>query len=194
MDIIIFSGNLTKNNYKFNEDESNKVIEKLKLLEANYGKYYVSGSEDKKNPSYDSIMTQSGFISLNDSKEIIYSKTKEQLLLVGLDNNSPGSVVNELIKDNPSYKIITFSESDDIDEVKDYNFNLAFSSNSLNGQVNIPVVKEFFLREGSKKYINPYYEVNNTKLYISSGVGTGIIDYRLFNKPSGNIYTLKKAK
>lgn len=190
VDIIVFSGNLTKGKYKFQENESSIIIQKLSKLESTYGKYYVTGPNDKKNPSYDSIMQQSGFTSLNDSKDIIYSKNKEQILLVGMD--TPDSIINDLIKDdNSPYKVIIFSESDNIDEIKDYNFNLALASNSLNGQINIPIIKEFFIRDGSKKYINPYYKVNNTDFYISSGIGTDNIDFRLFNKPSVNIYTLK---
>lgn len=191
VDIIIFSGNLTKGKYKFEEKESDRIINELRKLNSTYGKYYVTGPNDKDDPSYDSIMQNSGFINLNDSKDIIYSKNKEQILLVGM--NTSGSFLNDLLKDNSvEYKIITFSESDNIEDVKDYNFNLALSSNSLNGQINIPIVKDFFLREGSKKYVNPYYKVNNTDLYISSGIGTDNIDFRLFNKPSANIYILKK--
>ena len=190
VDIIVFSGNLTKGKYKFQENESSIIIQKLNKLESTYGKYYVTGPNDKKNPSYDSIMQQSGFTSLNDSKDTIYSKSKEQILLVGMD--IPGSIINDLIKDdNSPYKIIIFSESDNIKEIKDYNFNLALASNSLNGQVNIPIIKEFFMRDGSKEYINPYYKVDNTDFYISSGIGTDNIDFRLFNKPSVNIYTLQ---
>jgi len=191
VDIIIFSGNLTKGKYKFEEKESDRIINELRKLNSTYGKYYVTGPNDKDDPSYDSIMQNSGFINLNDSKDIIYSKNKEQILLVGM--NTSGSFLNDLLKDNSvEYKIITFSKSDNIEDVKDYNFNLALSSNSLNGQINIPIVKDFFLREGSKKYVNPYYKVNNTDLYISSGIGTDNIDFRLFNKPSANIYILKK--
>ena len=190
VDIIIFSGNLTKGNYKFEEKESDRIINELRKLNSTYGKYYVTGPNDKDDPSYDSIMQNSGFTNLNDSKDIIYSKKKEQILLVGM--NIPGAYINDLLKDNTvEYKIITFSESDNIEQVKDYNFNLALSSNSLNGQVNIPIIKDFFVRDGSKKYINPYYRVNNTDLYISSGIGTDNLDFRLFNKPSVNIYTLK---
>lgn len=192
VDIIIFSGNLTGDNYKFNEEESRKVIEKLSKLNSTYGKYYVSGKNDKNDPSYDNIMTSSGFVSLNDNKDIIFSKKNEQIMLLGLDYNSPGAYIPDAIKDlNNLYKIITFSESDEIDEITSYNFELALSSNSLNGQINIPIVKDFFIRDGSKKYINPYYKVSNTNLYISSGIGTDKIDFRLFNKPSCNIYVLK---
>ena len=192
VDIIIFSGNLTNDNYKFNEEESKKVIEKLSKLNSTYGKYFVSGKNDKNDPSYDSIMTSSGFVSLNDSKDIIYSKKNEQIMLLGLDYNSPGSFIPDAIKDsNTMYKIIAFSESDEMDELTSYNIDMAISSNSLNGQINIPIVKDFFIRDGSKKYINPYYKVGNTNLYVSSGIGTDKINFRLFNKPSVNIYILK---
>lgn len=190
VDIIIFSGNLTKGSYKFEEKESDRIINELRKLNSTYGKYYVTGPNDKDDPSYDSIMQNSGFINLNDNKDIIYSKTKEKILLVGM--NTPGSFINEILRDNLiEYKIITFSESDYIEQLKDYNFNLALASNSLNGQINIPFIKDFFLREGSEKYVNPYYKVNNTDFYISSGIGTDNFDFRLFNKPSVNIYTLK---
>ena len=192
VDIIIFSGNLTNDNYKFNEEESKKVIEKLSKLNSTYGKYFVSGKNDKNDPSYDSIMTSSGFVSLNDSKDIIFSKKNEQIMLLGLDYNSPGSFIPDAIKDsNTMYKIIAFSESDEMDELTSYNIDMAISSNSLNGQINIPIVKDFFIRDGSKKYINPYYKVGNTNLYVSSGIGTDKINFRLFNKPSVNIYILK---
>ena len=192
VDIIIFSGNLTSDNYKFNEEESKKVIEKLSKLNSTYGKYFVSGKNDKNDPSYDSIMTSSGFVSLNDSKDIIFSKKNEQIMLLGLDYNSPGSFIPDAIKDsNTMYKIIAFSESDEMDELTSYNIDMAISSNSLNGQINIPIVKDFFIRDGSKKYINPYYKVGNTNLYVSSGIGTDKINFRLFNKPSVNIYILK---
>lgn len=192
VDIIIFSGNLTNDNYKFNEEESKKVIEKLSKLNSTYGKYFVSGKNDKNDPSYDSIMTSSGFVSLNDSKDIIFSKKNEQIMLLGLDYNSPGSFIPDAIKDsNTIYKIIAFSESDEMDELTSYNIDMAISSNSLNGQINIPIVKDFFIRDGSRKYISPYYKVSNTNLYVSSGIGTDKINFRLFNKPSVNIYILK---
>lgn len=193
VDIIIFSGNLTNGKYNFNEEETNKLIQKLSLLNSTYGKYFVSGENDKDNPSYEAIMTSSGFNSLNDNKDVIYSKTKDKLLLVGKDYNSPGTNIPEILKEeNVNYKIITFSESDDIDELKDYNFNLALASNSLNGQINIPIAKEFFLREGSKKYYNNYYKINDTDFYVNSGIGTDKIDFRLFNRPCINVYVLNK--
>ena len=63
---------------------------------------------------------------------------------------------------------------------------------SLNGQINIPVIKEILKRDGSSKYIDNYYKYNNTDIYVNSGIGVDKINFRLFNKPCLNIYNLKK--
>lgn len=193
VDLVIFTGGLLKKGHTITEDENNEIISELKKIKSKYGKYYVSGKDDKTNQSYDSLMQASGFISLNDNVDTIYSKSNESIMLVGFDNNSNLEFTKDKVigKDN-IYKISIFHESDFMDEISNYKFNLAFSSNSLNGQVNIPLIKQFFLDSDSSNYYSEYYEVDNTKLYVSSGIGTRGIDFRLFNKPSINIYVLKK--
>ena len=191
VDIIIFSGDLIKDNYKLDENEIKKIIEKLKLLNSKYGKYYVSGKNDKKNQSYDDIMQKSGFISLNDSQDTIYNNRKEKNQIVGLNNGSEITVLKELTTDPNLYRIMVFHESDRFDDLETISFDLALSSNSLNGQINIPIIREFLLDEGSKEYNKPYYKIDNKELYITSGIGTKNTDLRLLNKPSINIYKLK---
>ena len=193
VDLIVFTGGLIDKNYKLNEKEMSLIANELKKLKCTYGKYYVSGSEDKEIQVYDTIMQASDFIILNDKADIIYSKNKEGLLLVGLDSKSNLAFLKDVLagKEN-MFKIVLFHESDVMDDIKDYNFNIALSGNSLNGQINIPLVKEIFLPKDSKNYFKPYYKVNNTDLYISSGIGTRSFDFRLFNKPSVSIYVLKK--
>ena len=70
--------------------------------------------------------------------------------------------------------------------------NLVLAGHSLNGQINIPLIKNLFLLDGSKKYYNHFYNVNDNDLYISSGIGTTDFKFRLFNKPSVNLYRLTK--
>ncbi len=43
-----------------------------------------------------------------------------------------------------------------------------------------------------KKYYENYYKVNDTDLYVSSGIGESRINFRLFNKPSINFYRINK--
>ena len=93
-----------------------------------------------------------------------------------------------------NYKIILVHEPDYVDTItsKYNNTNLVLAGHSHNGQINIPYIKKLLLPEGSKKYYNNYYKVNNTNLYISSGIGESNINVRFFNKPSINFYRINK--
>ena len=193
VDIIIFSGDLIKKNYKLEDDEITSITTKLYNLNAKLGKYYVSGKNDKDNQKYDDIMKKAEFISLNNSYDNIFSSKKEKIQIYGLNTSADPTYITDAEKNNENtYKIVVFHESDKIEDLDLYGFDLALSSNSLNGQINIPVIKEFFIDDDSKNYYKPYYKLDNQDFYITSGIGTKDIDFRLLNKPSFNIYTLKK--
>ena len=193
LDLVFFTGNLIDEKYTLNEKEIESISEELKKINPVYGKYFVSGSSDKKTEGFDTIMQKSNFISLNDSQDSIISKENEAFYIFGLDSTPDFKVTKEFLNGKDSfYKIVIFSKSDLIDEIKDLKYSLALSSNSLNGQINIPFIKEVLLPDNSKYYYEPYYKINDTNFYISSGIGTRKIDFRLFNKPSISVYTLNK--
>lgn len=193
LDVVIFSGDLIKKDYSPSQKEIDYITKTLNKINTKFGKYYVTGDNDLKNDLYDNIMQNSGFTSLNNSFDKIYSKQKESINIIGLTTDIDTSLLNDILNDNKAnYNIIVFHESDSIEEIKNYNIDLALSSNSLNGQINIPGIKNLFLNKNSTKYYDKYYKVNKTKLYISNGIGNEKIHFRLFNNPSINIYTLKK--
>lgn len=193
VDIVIFSGDLIKKDSNLSQKEINKITKVLSDIKAKYGKYYVSGDNDNKNELYDSTMKNSGFTSLNNFFDNIYSEKNENILLIGLNTKIDTSLLNNIITENKSnYKILIFHESDSFNEIKDYDVNLVLSSNSLNGQINIPGIKKIFLDNKSNEYYEPYYKIKNKDFYISNGIGNDKIDFRLLNNPSINIYVLKK--
>ena len=101
----------------------------------------------------------------------------------------------EYFEDNEDidYKIILVHEPDYIDTITSkYNVNLVLAGHSHNGQINIPFIKEMFLPYGSNKYYENYYIVNDTPLYVSSGIGESRINFRFFNRPSINLYRINK--
>ena len=192
-DIVIFSGDLIKKDHNLSQKEIDKITKVLSGMKAKYGKYYVTGDNDKKNELYDSIMQNSGFVSINNFFDNIYSEEKENILLIGLDTKIDTSILNNIINENQApYKILVFHKSDSFDEIKDYDVNLVLSSNSLNGQVNIPGIKKLFLDSSSDEYYGPYYKIKNKDFYISNGIGNDKVNFRLLNNPSINIYVLKK--
>ena len=69
--------------------------------------------------------------------------------------------------------------------------NVILTGNTLGGEINIPFYGPLVKNEGSINYYLDYYELENTKMFISSGLGTKEYDMRLFNHPSFNFFRLK---
>lgn len=200
-DIVFFTGDLIDKDFKVNDTDINDLSNLFDSINSKYGKYAIIGNHDyvQDEDIINNIYENSNFIILQNSYDVIYSINNQKLFIGGLDTFSyDKSDINETMKyfnDNKEniYKIILVHEPDYTDTIlNDYDVNLILSGHSHNGQINIPFVKEFFLPYGSKKYYKNYYKVNNTPLYISSGIGESRINFRLFNRPSINFYRINK--
>lgn len=190
-DIVIFTGDLVDRHTKVTDEISKILIKNLSNIESTYGKYYVKGNHDKVNKSYDSIMTNSNFKSLTDY-EVIYSKDNKSLFIggVNVDESLNNKAVEALNLNNYDYKIFALHYPDKIDEVIKYNFDLIVAGHSHNGQVRLPIIGTIITPDNAKKYYEPYYKIDKTRLYISGGIGNSVLNFRFFNKPSFNLYRL----
>ena len=194
-DIVIFTGDLIDQDSEINEDDITYLKEVLSKINAKYGKYSVIGNHDY---SIDieilrSIYKESNFNLLENSYDIIYGKDNNKLYIGGISTGAfSDTVLNKMKYEEESYKIIILHEPDYTDEIISLNPNLILGGHSHNGQVNIPYLKKYFVPTGSKKYYDEHYLVNNTNLYISSGIGVSRYNFRLFNHPSINFYRINK--
>lgn len=194
-DIVIFTGDLIDQDSEINEDDITYLKKVLSKINAKYGKYSVIGNHDY---SIDieilrSIYKESNFNLLENSYDIIYGKDNNKLYIGGISTGAfSDTVLNKMKYDEESYKIIILHEPDYTDEIISLNPNLILGGHSHNGQVNIPYLKKYFVPTGSKKYYDEHYLVNNTNLYISSGIGVSRYNFRLFNHPSINFYRINK--
>ena len=194
-DIVIFTGDLIDQDSDINEEDISYLKETLSKINAKYGKYSVIGNHDY---SIDieilrSIYKESNFNLLENSYDIIYGKDNNKLYIGGISTGAFSDIVlNKMKYDEESYKIIILHEPDYTDEIISLNPNLILGGHSHNGQVNIPYLKKYFVPTGSKKYYDEHYLVNNTNLYISSGIGVSRYNFRLFNHPSINFYRINK--
>ena len=191
-DIVLFTGDLVDKNTEYNKEIDNILIENLKNINAYYGKYYVNGDEDLLYKTFDTIMSNSNFISLDDTYEVIYNEKNETIFLSGI---SPDKSLTNEIKENINlntynYKILLTHYPDSVTSVLKYNFDLIASGHSLNGQVRLPFIGSVYTKENSRKYYNSYYKIDNTNLYISSGIGNSTINIRLNNPQSFNLYRI----
>ena len=167
-DIVLYTGNLIDDEYKLDSKEREKIINNLQKIDASLGKYAVYGDEDKED--FMTIMNQSGFTILNNSKDLIYNEGNTPITLVGLDIYSKSNL-NEAFKDiNNSFYTIVIANSDYyVDDLIKFKPNLVLVGGNSNGYIRLPGIGG--LIRGEHKYTNPYYEKEGIKIYVSSGIG-----------------------
>lgn len=199
-DIVVFTGDLIDEDTDTNDRIKNILVKYLSQIDAKIGKYAVVGNHDYKNDYYIPIMEESGFDVLNNNYDLVYNGDLKPIFIGGIGNYTYKkadvdvtlSYFNEKVSD--LYKIILVHEPDITDSLLKYNVDLVLAGHSHNGQVSLPFIGAVYTPELSKKYYAPYYKIDNTELYISSGIGCSKVKFRLFNKPSINFYRFSKSK
>ena len=197
-DIVIFTGDLVSEDIKLNDTDKNKLTEYLSSINAKVGKYAIYGDADYKLNSYESIMTKSSFKILNNTYEEIFYKTDESMYIVGLPSSIKEKIDLEksfefYSDENRKYTIVMLHEGKSIKYLDEstYEVDLILGGHSLNGSVRLPFIGGIILDDEVYKYHKEHYEKGITNIYISGGLGTNEYKYRLFNKPSFNLYRLK---
>ena len=146
-------------------------------------------------------MNQSEFTILNNSYELIYNNSNTPILLIGLNSSISGNInINQAYQyfEEPThnsniYTITLLHEPDSVDDIiASYQTDLFLAGHSHNGQVAIPYLGGILKKEGANKYINEFYQLEQSKLYISSGIGTTDNGFRLFCRPSINFFRLSR--
>lgn len=204
-DIIVLTGDLFDKDTIYTNEDFDELSKILSKLDPTIGKYAITGNHDTKFTEWETVIKNSGFINLNDKYELLYKNSLHPILLSGVSSNINN--MNEIssrlrettnyIENNKgkeknnnvgAYKILLIHEPDYIEDITYQNFDLILAGHSHNGQIRIPGIGALVLPTGAKKYYKEYYQLENTDLYISSGLGTSTIPYRLFNRPSINLY------
>ena len=175
-DILVLTGDLLDK--EISEEEKTEIINTLKELNVTIASYAITGESDYDENLWNEIITQSGFTNLNNKEEKIYIKSNQYIIISNIDQS------HEFV-----YSILLLHEPDKIDTIEN-EYNLILAGHSLNGQINLPIIKKLLLPEGAKKYYDKHYKINNSELYISNGIGTSKFKYRFLNKPSINLYRL----
>ena len=192
-DIVVLTGDLINHNISISNEYKQQLIDNLGNIKASLGKYFVSGEQDYSYEFYEDIITNSDFINLDNTIDLIYNKNNVPILIAGLSANDPSIQeftdwqTNNL--DNNLYKILLVHKPDVIDSIDYQEFDLILAGHTLGGELNLPLLKTNI--EGASKYYKKFYQLNNTKLYISNGVGNLLNHYRFNNKPSINLFRLK---
>lgn len=193
-DIIIFNGDLLYKEHKLNEENMETLKELLSNLECTLYKYAVIGDNDIDYlDTYKDILDSSDFILLDNESKYLFYKDINPIKITGLTNLDNLDSSFYLEEDySTSFNLVISHYPDYIDNLSSYNINLYLTSHSLNGLVRIPFIGGIIKSNGATKYIEGNYNVNDTLMYISGGIGTNNVNFRLFNKPEINLYRIIK--
>ena len=197
-DMVILSGDLFDNNIEYIDEDYNDIKEILNSIEYNIGKFAIKGNNDLNFDNWEDIMNYSNFIDLNDRYEFIYNEGMEPILLVGISSNYKNNHIKDTINNisqeiniEYNYSILALHEPDFINYIDYSKFNLILAGHSLNGQIKLPFIGGIIKNKYSNIYYDEYYDLGNTKLYISSGIGTSKYKVRLLNIPSISLYRFR---
>lgn len=197
-DIIVITGDIFDREI-FNDNAKDILTKYFKEMNAKIGKYAINGNHDLNHKEFNDVLKNSDFKNLNNTYELIYYKDYDPIVITGLSSSFDKKNVNEklleykkFISENDiKYKILLLHEPDTIDDI-DENFDLILAGHSHNGQVRLPLIGAIVLPKYAKRYYKEHYTINNTELYISSGLGTSRLPLRFLNHPSINFYRINK--
>ena len=176
-DIVFFTGNIIDKEYEITEEEIKLLNNFFNEIPYKIGKYAVNGDID--NHNFNLIIENTNFIVLNNELISIYNGI-DKINLIGISYKE-----DKEIKNNNDLYTITIMNN--FDNYSKYNINsdLVFAGHNLGGEIKLfgmPLI-------GEDKYLKDYYEIDNSKIYISNGLGS-THKIRFMNKPSMNVYRL----
>ena len=195
-DIVIFNGDLIDIDTTLDNKITEFLINSLSKIKSKYGNYSVLGDNDYKNKEkIINIYKESNFTYLENTRDIII-KDNNKIELSGIGNTTnKEKKISEIKKEDNTYHIVITHEPDTAKEIEEkLKPNLILAGHSNNGQINLPFIGPIIRPKYSKKYNDKYYEINDTKLYITGGIGFNDFNYRLFNHPSINFIRINQKE
>ena len=195
-DILVFTGDLFDEEIKIREEDVTNLKEELAKLDASIQKYAVKGDQDYNyETEFETIFKYANFNILENSNEFIYYKGTTPIKVVGTTSLLKSEIdytnAFKILGDEEEYFTILFShEPKIVEQLTDYKVNVILSAHSLGGSISLPFVGGLIKMKGADNYLKGYYETNNIKMYVNSGIGTQTYKFRFFNRPSINLYRL----
>ena len=189
-DAVILAGD-------FVNRSSREVIENLQaaltpLLQASCPCIAVMGNHDYwcRKPREVMAAVKSAGVTLlrNQTLEV------QGVSIVGVDDAFQGLQNYEFFPTQKVSKscLAILHEPDYVEEMPGH-VSLQLSGHTHGGQVCLPFGYAMHTPAGGRRYIAGYYPHANVPLYVTRGVGTTGIDYRLFCRPEVSILTLRSA-
>lgn len=188
-DVVVFTGDLYDKYDEYPKPEA--AVETLSQIKAPLGKLAIWGNHDCLHMGryYPSILEQAGF-RLLENEAVTFGA---DLAIGGVDDLLFGKPDIQKTLDamaGSGFKVLLMHEPDGADGLCDSDVDLILSGHTHGGQIRLPFLPPVTTSMG-RKYVKGFYDINeNTKLYVSSGIGTTAIPARFRMSPEVGVFDL----
>lgn len=120
----------------------------------------------------------------------------EKIWIIGVDDSFRGKPnFKKAIETVPegAFRFAVFHSPEYFDQVAGA-LDLVLAGHTHGGQVRLPGLPPLYCPPGCGTYLEGWYEKSGSSLYVSRGVGTSILDVRLFCRPEVAVITLRPGK
>lgn len=197
-DLLVFTGDLVDkpNSYQ----HFSQLEEKLSLLHAPFGKYWIYGNHDHGGYGTEiikEVMSNSGFTLLQNSHTVI-EKDLDRIILAGIDDLMLGKpdIDTALIQVNPDlFTMLLVHEPDFADITANYPVDVQLSGHSHGGQVRLPFIGHVYTPLYAERYVQGKYRIHDSfTLFVNSGIGTTRLPYRFLCRPEIHVFSLQSME
>jgi predicted MPP superfamily phosphohydrolase len=184
-DVIVITGDLVDT-----EAGYAGCHEVLKRMHAPLGVWVVHGNHEVWWPN----QNEQTFYESAGAKLLVNSSQRAiaNVWLVGLDDSYAGAPdLERALSGVPStaYRIALFHSPAYFDRIAG-KCDLALAGHSHGGQIRLPVIGPVWLPPETGDYVKGWFEKDNSRMYVSRGIGTSILSARCLCRPEIAIITV----
>ena len=193
--IIVITGDLI-DSYRTNIDISINFIKEINEIAPIY---YVTGNHESRIKDYKVLMEK-----LEENKVIILDDEVKEITvndsiinLIGIkdptlehqsylkEKEIVDGVLKKIDYNNNNFSILLSHRPELLDIYNKYNYDLVFSGHAHGGQIRLPYIGGLVAPNQwlFPKYDAGIYEIDNTKMIVSRGIGNSILPFRINNNP-----------
>lgn len=201
-DMVLFGGDLLQHEGDAVKVDRERVAKAFEALKPPLGKYAVYGNHDiiclQTKTIAEMILSHGGFTILeNDATQVVpgfYIAGTEPWPMEGENSPRNHADVGKVAwtTENNAFSLLLSHEPAQIKKNAAFPFALQLSGHTHGGQIALPITGPIMLPNGTEIFKEGFYTLENTRMYVSRGIGTSVIRVRFLEPPQIVVVTLHR--
>lgn len=184
-DLVLSTGDFFSGYRNISTMPLDKIAYELGKIKTRYGFYTSLGNHDyhRDNEKVAQILSNYGIVTLSNDNTFVQTEDKG-LYIAGVEDLKTGKPDVEKALNGTNGATILLTHSPDVFEDVPNSVNLTLAGHLHGGQVRFPFVGAIFCpSKFGTKYACGYFEENNKKMYVTTGIGTSKLPIRFLCIP-----------